>query len=77
MSAVVSHLLDQALLLSEEARTELVEAILERSSPSEDFIQAQVHVVAERMKNVREGKSALIVETEAHQQVLASLKLRQ
>ncbi|MBK8094073.1 MAG: addiction module protein [Verrucomicrobiaceae bacterium] len=76
MSAAVAHLLNEALLLPTESRIELVEAVLERSEPSPEFISQQMEVVARRMENVRTGASRLIPAEEAHQRVLDSLKLR-
>lgn len=77
MSAVVTHLLEQALLLPDDSRTELVEAILERSKPSEAFMTAQLKTVAIRMEKVRNGDSSLILADDAHQNVLTSLRLRE
>ncbi|TDU81607.1 hypothetical protein EI77_00917 [Prosthecobacter fusiformis] len=74
MNAAVCHLFEEVLLLPSEARTELVEAILERSTPSEDFLKQQLEVVAGRMENVRTGASKLIPAPESHASVLASLK---
>ena len=76
MSTAVAHLLNEAMLLPPEARIDLVEAVLERSPVSEDFLAAQMNVVSGRMENVRTGKSKLIPADEAHESVLASLNLR-
>ena len=76
MSAAVAHLLEEALLLPAESQTELVEAILERTEPSQDFLDAQLAIVTRRMQNVREGRSGVIAADEAHDRVLASLRLR-
>jgi|GEM_PF-1612029 len=77
MSVAVAHLLEEALLLASDSRTELVEAILERSSPSEEFLEGQMEVVVRRMKNVADGVSNLIPAAEAHEKVLASLRPRE
>ena len=73
MIAAVEHLVDQALLLSSESRTELVEAILERSTPSKEFIEDHMSNVLRRMEDVREGRSQLVSAEEAHRSVRESL----
>ena len=75
MTTAVAQLVEKALLLPSEARSELVEAILERTPPSDGFLSEQMEIVTERMANVRNGKSALIPASEAHQSVLDSLKV--
>ena len=74
MSAAVAHLLEEALLLPTESQTELVEAILERTEPSQDFLAAQLAIVKRRMQNVGEGRSALIEAELAHNRVLDLLR---
>ncbi|MEN3943672.1 addiction module protein [Prosthecobacter sp. SYSU 5D2] len=76
MNAAVAHLFEEVLLLPSDSRTELVEAILERSAPSDELLKQQLEVVARRMENVRTGVSELTPATEAHASVLASLNLR-
>ena len=73
MITAVAQLVEKALLLPSESRTELIEALLERPPPSDGSLAEQMGIVAERIANVRNGKSTLISETEAHQSVLASL----
>ncbi len=73
MTTSVAHLVEEALLLPGYERTELVEAILERSAPSEEFIQQQMAVVSSRMEDVRAGRSRLISAEEAHHEVRKSL----
>ncbi len=73
MTATVERLVQEALLLSSESRTELVEAILESTAPSSGFIQQQMAVVHERMESVRDGRSELIRDEEAHRHVRAFL----
>ena len=55
---------------------ELIEALLERSEPSRDFIDAQMDVVQRRMESVKTGQSRLVPAEEAHAQVLNSLNRR-
>jgi hypothetical protein len=74
MSAVVTHLVEEALLLPSEVRTELVEAILEGAVPSEEFLAGQLEVIAGGMENVRDGSSRLVPAVNAHRMVLASLQ---
>jgi Putative addiction module component len=76
MSVAVAHLLEEALLLPSESRTELVEALLERSEPARDFLDHQLGIVMRRMQSVRDGTSSLIAAEDAHDQVMESLKLR-
>jgi hypothetical protein len=76
MSIAVEEILEEALRLSDDSRTELVEAILERSSLSQDFLGEQLSLVRQRMLNVRNGVSELIPAEEAHDKVLLSLELR-
>lgn len=66
MSLSVSHLLSEALQLSADSRTELVEAILEQSRPSAEFVDKQLALVRTRREDVLHGKSALIPAVEAH-----------
>ena len=74
MNAAVAELVEKALLLPTEARAELLEAIWEKQTPSDDFISAQMSVVAGRMENVRNGTSPLIPAADAHRMVLESLR---
>lgn len=76
MSDAVAHLLEEALLLPSESQTELVEAILERTEPSRDFLDHQLGIVTRRMQSVRDGTSSLIAAEEAHGRVMQSLRLR-
>jgi hypothetical protein len=62
--------------LPSDSRTELVEAILERSEPTEDFIAEQMEVVCRRMERVRQGITQLVPAAEAHEAVLAGLQYR-
>lgn len=73
MAPSVKQLVEQALLLPAESRTELVEAILESSEPSGDFIAGQMETVLARMNNVSEGRSDLISADEAHRKVREAL----
>jgi hypothetical protein len=75
MSAIVDHLLESVLLLPTDSQTELVEAILERSKPSRDFLDHQLGIVRRRVQSVQDGSSLLIAEEDAHKKVLESLKL--
>ncbi|MBX3739823.1 MAG: hypothetical protein KF712_02440 [Akkermansiaceae bacterium] len=74
MALTVEHLVQEALLLPSESRTELVEAILERTPPSAEFMRDQTSVVLGRMENVREGRSALIPDAEVHRQIREALR---
>ena len=76
MSATVAHLLSQALRLTADSRTELVEAILEQAHPSPEFIARQMDLVESRREEVKAGTSALIPAGEAHAIVLESLQAR-
>lgn len=62
------------MLLPAEDRTDLVEAILEQSQPTGEFIAAQVEMIGHRMERVRTGQSHLIPAEEAHAAVLARLE---
>ena len=72
----MTHLLEDALLLPQESQTELIEALLERTEPSREFLDHQLGIVSERMKRVQQGSSTLIDAGEAHDRVLHSLKVR-
>ena len=76
MSAAVAHLLEEALLLPLESQTELIEALLERAEPSRAFLDHQLGMVGRRMQNVRDGSSTVVPAKDAHDRVLASLRLR-
>ncbi len=73
MTSTVERLVQEALLLPSESRTELVEAILESNSPSPEFIEEQMTVVLQRIENVRAGRSVLVPDAEAHRRVRESL----
>ena len=73
MTTAVAQLVEKALLLPSESRSELVEAILEGPPPTDAYLAESMELVTERMANVRDGKSTLICATEAHQSVLDSL----
>ena len=73
MTGAVAHLVEEALLLSNESRIELVEALLERSAPSKEFVTQQMQTILERMDAVREGRSELVPEEEAHRRVRQAL----
>lgn len=62
------------MLLPWEARSDLVEAILEQSQPTDEFIQTQMGIVGRRMERVRVGQSRLIPAEETHAAVLARLE---
>ncbi len=73
MTASVAQLVEEALRLPDEARAELVEAILERSRPSPEFMSEWMETVKERMADVEGGRSPLIPAEEAHRQVRDAL----
>ena len=73
MTASVAHLVEEALRLPSESRTELVEATLEKSAPSKEFLEEQMSRVRQRREAVREGRSHLIPAEEAHRRVLEAL----
>jgi hypothetical protein len=75
MSVIVEHLLESVLLLPKDSQAELVEAILERSEPSRDFLDHQLGIVRRRVQSVQDGSSLLIEAEDAHKKVLESLKL--
>ncbi len=76
MSAAVADLLTAAMNLPEESRTDLVEAILERSIPSDEFIAEQMATISLRMERVRQGLSTPVPAADAHTAVLAALRMR-
>lgn len=76
MSATVAQLLSEALLLPVDSRTELVEAILEQSNPSPDFVTRQMEIVEARRQRLKDGVSILIPAHAAHNIVLDSLQAR-
>ena len=76
MSASVNHLLEEALLLPPESRTELIEALMERAEPSREFLDHQLGIVTARRQRVQHGASTLVDAGEAHHQVLHALKAR-
>jgi len=76
MSAAVDHLLKEALLLPAAFQTELIEALIAHSEPSQDFLDHQLGILTRRMQSVRDGTSTLISAEDAHTRVLETLKLR-
>ena len=74
MNSSSADILHQAMLLPWDARTDLVEAILEQSQPTDEFILNQLELVNRRMERVRQGQSQLIPAEEAHALVLARLQ---
>ncbi|OAI57992.1 hypothetical protein AYO49_06185 [Verrucomicrobiaceae bacterium SCGC AG-212-N21] len=73
MTAAVTSLVEQAMKLPSESRTELVEAILAESKPSPEFLAEQMKLVRQRMDDVREGLSSLVPAEEAHRRVRDAL----
>jgi hypothetical protein len=73
MTAAVTSLVKQAMELSNDSRTELVEAILAESRPSAEFLSGQMKTVRERMQAVREGRSTLVSAEDAHRHVREAL----
>jgi hypothetical protein len=65
--------MEEVLLLPGEERTELVEAILERSTPTDGFIRQQMSVVSDRMEDVRADRSRLIPAEDAHREMRKAL----
>jgi Putative addiction module component len=76
MTNTVIQLLEEAIRLPLESQTELIEALLERAEPSQDFLDHQLGIVARRMQSVRDGSSNVVSAEDAHNRVLASLRLR-
>ena len=76
MSATVADLLTAVMSLPSDSRMELVEAILERSSPTESFVSSQMEVVRGRMERIRLGMAQPIPASSAHEAVLERLILR-
>lgn len=64
MTATVENLRNEARLLTAREREDLAYAILEEIPPDE-LMEEQMKVVAQRMENVRLGKSKLIPMEEA------------
>lgn len=73
MPSTIERLVQEALLLPSESRIELVEAILEGGAPSSEFIEQQMPVVLERMASVRDGRSKLVRDEDAHRLVREAL----
>ncbi len=73
MTATVTSLVEQAMSLTSESRTELVEAILAEAKPSDAFLSDQMKIVRQRMNNVRDGRSELVPAEEAHRRVREAL----
>ena len=76
MSVAVAQLLEQVLRLPQESQTELIEALLDRAEPSREFLDHQLGIVTRRMQNVRGGSSTVVPAEDAHDRILASLRLR-
>jgi len=77
MTATMTNLLEQAMSLPNDSRTELVEAILEKSKPSAEFLAEQMSNVRQRMEDVRAGRSALVPAMDAHHLVREALSQAQ
>lgn len=73
MTAEVRQLAKEALSLSNEARIELVEVILQESNPSTEQLSQQMSVIRERMQRVEQGQSELTPAKEAHSSVRQAL----
>jgi hypothetical protein len=76
MTAEVAELLEKAMLLPQEAREELAEAILDQSEPDEEYMAELLAVVEQRMENVRTGKSKLIPADEVFREMRLMLVSR-
>lgn len=55
-----AELVEKALSLPQEARAEVIEAILQGSGPTEAHIAGTMELVFERAEEVRAGRSPLI-----------------
>lgn len=71
MNATVENLRNEARLLTVREREDLAYAILEEIPPDE-LMEEQMKVVAQRMENVRLGKSKLIPMEEAFRRMDAA-----
>jgi hypothetical protein len=74
VSTDVAQLLEKALLLPSESQTELVEALLERAEPSQEFLEQQVGKIVRRMRNVRERSSTVVSAADAHDRVFVLVR---
>ena len=73
MTATVETLKNEARQLSVREREDLAYAILEEISPDE-LMEEQMEIVAQRIENVRLGKSKLIPMEEAFRRMDAAAK---
>ncbi len=65
MTATMENLKNEARQLTVQEREELAYAILSEIPPDDDLMEEQMKIVAQRMENVRLGKSKLIPIDEA------------
>jgi putative addiction module component (TIGR02574 family) len=72
MTATVENLRNEARLLTVDEREELAYAILDEIPPAADLMAEQMKIVAQRMENVRLGKSKLIPMEEAFRRMDAA-----
>ncbi|WP_035605206.1 addiction module protein [Haloferula sp. BvORR071] len=73
MAVTVVELHAEALLLSDEARIELAERLIESCSLPSDLLSEQLVIVQRRMENLDAGLSREIPGEEAHLRVLRSV----
>jgi hypothetical protein len=73
MPVTVAELYSEALELSDEARIELAERLIESSSLPPALLEEQLEVVRKRMQNLDAGLSREVPGEEAHLRVLQAI----
>lgn len=69
MATTVADLFEEALLLSEDARVDLAERLIESAAISPDLLQEHLQIVTRRINALDAGDSSEIPGDEAHQSV--------
>jgi hypothetical protein len=73
MAVTVAHLYEEALQLSEDARVDLAERLIESAAISPALLEEQLQIVSGRVKAFDSGLSSEIPGDEAHERVRRSI----
>lgn len=74
MVMTVANILEEALLLSDDARLDLAERLLASTRTPGELLAEQVQIASDRMRALDAGESEEIKGEDAHEQVRKALR---
>ncbi len=72
MTGAVKHLVEEAMRLAPEEREELVETLLSKHEPDEEWTKAWDEEIQKRLEDVKTGKAKLIPSEEVFRRMDAA-----